>query len=155
MEYYDPATICINGHVISSTQANSTKYCQRCGANTVSQCANCNIYIRGEYNIVDMPYISEYERPFYCFDCGDPFPWTKQILENAVELVDLDEELTNEIKDIIKSSLPNLLIETPTTPVAVAKYRKFMGSASTFVKDGMKNLLIGAVNESVKKSIWG
>lgn len=155
MGYYDKATICVNGHVISSSEANYTKYCQLCGIDTISECRNCQIPIRGLFNLVDWPSLSEYERPFYCYDCGSPFPWTSQILDNAVELVDLDEELTDEIKDIIKSSLPNLLIETPTTPVAVAKYRKFMGSASVFVKDGMKNLLIGAVNESVKKSIWG
>src|SRR5690606_32823884 len=62
-----------------------------------------------------------YHKPSYCYNCGYPFPWTEQLINNAVELIALDEELTDEQKEILKNALPDLIVETPSTPVATAK----------------------------------
>lgn len=143
----------MNGHVISSTSAKYRKFCKECGSETVSLCSNCKNYIQGAYETEF--FLSDYERPSYCHECGHPFPWTSKIIENAIELVSLDDDLPNDHKEIIKLALPELLVETPTTPLAVAKYRKYITSAQDFVKDGLKNLMFDVVNETVKKSLWG
>lgn len=156
MGYYQSATICLNGHVLSYTTKKSSKYCEKCGLKTISHCESCNKEIKGEYSSdFLMPLLSDYTKPFYCEYCSNAFPWTEKILNNAVELVTLDEELTAEYKEIIKSALPDLIVETPVTPVAVAKYNKYMESSAGFIKDGMKNLLINVVSDQVRKSIWG
>lgn len=153
MGFYNKATICLNGHVISSTSEKYRKFCKVCGSETISLCPNCKNYIQGAYETEF--FLSDYERPSYCHECGHPFPWTSKIIENAVELVSLDDNLPNNHKEIIKLALPDLLVETPTTPLAVAKYRKYITSAQDFVKDGLKNLMFDIVNETVKKSLWG
>lgn len=152
--YYENATICINGHTISEIKAKYDDYCFRCGKETISSCTNCSVPIRGLYVLPDV-FGFGYTKPSYCFKCGIAFPWTQQLLNNAIELVALDEELSENDKEIIKNALPDLFIETPTTPVATAKFKKFIPKASSFVQDGLRTLLIDVVSETAKKSIWG
>lgn len=154
--YYERATICLNGHVCSSYDANYRKHCKICGETTVSNCQSCNTPIQGRYTIpsvVDLA--SRYRKPSYCHNCGHAYPWTTRVIENAIELLALDEDLPEDQKEIVKLALPDLLVEKPSTPVAVAKYRKFIPKAATYIQDGLKNILVDVVSESVKKSIWG
>lgn len=124
-EDYERATLCLNGHVISSYNANSTKFCNQCGDFTVSNCQCCDQPIRGRYKHTGIVVLgSQYNKPAYCDNCGKPFPWTARVIENAIEILALDEELQPEHKELIRLALPDLLVEKPSTPVAVAKYRK-------------------------------
>ncbi|CDR51752.1 DUF2321 domain-containing protein [Staphylococcus schweitzeri] len=152
--YYEWATICLNGHVASSSEANYVKFCKECGKSTVSQCNNCGIAIQGNYYVPEIIGIFKYDLPYYCHNCGSPYPWTKTLLDNAVELVSLDDELPEEHKKIIKNAIPDLIIESPTTPLAQAKYKKYAIHAADYVQEGLKNLLVDIVSESVKKSIF-
>ena len=77
------------------------------------------------------------------------------VIANAVELIALDDELPEEYKEIIKTSFPDLVVETPHTPVAVAKYKKYMPKAADYVQNGIKNILYDVASEAVKKAIWG
>lgn len=154
--YYKNATICINGHVMSSSTAGSQPYCDICGKHTVSQCVNCSTAIQGDYEIPEIAVVGfSYYKPSYCYKCGHPFPWTETLINNAVELIALDDNLTDEDKAIIKSALPDLIVETPTTPLATAKYKKFIPKAAKYIQDGLKNLLVDVASETVKKSLWG
>lgn len=156
MGFYNQATICINGHVVSSDKANYTPYCKSCGKETISKCINCNTHIRGSYEIPEILIFDNYEgAPPYCFNCGCPFPWTETLINNAIELISLDDNLSKEDKEIIKNALPDLIIDSPSSPVATAKYKKFIPKAATYVQDGLKNLLVDVVSETIKKSIWG
>lgn len=154
MGYYENATICLNGHTISETTANYTDFCSKCGKSTISVCTNCNEPIRGMY-CEPASLIFDYEKPSYCFKCGNPFPWTETLIQNAIELISLDENLSDEDKEIIKNALPDLIVDTPTSPVATAKYKKFIPKAAQYIQDGMRNLLVDVVSETIKKSIWG
>lgn len=156
MGYYQDTTICINGHVASSTESNYRKFCKKCGSETISTCPNCNTHIQGDYYTPDFAFIGfDYHPPSFCHECGKPYPWTAQIIDNAVELVSLDDELPKEHKEIIKGAFPDLIVETPTTPVAVAKYKKYMPKAAEYVQNGVKKILYDVASEAVKKSIWG
>jgi hypothetical protein len=103
----------------------------------------------------ELSYLYKYRRPNYCYSCSKPFPWVEKTLENAVELLALDSKLDSETKEAIKNALPDLLVETPTTNVAVAKYKTYILKASEIVKDGMHNLIVDVVSETVKKSLFG
>ncbi|OEL06868.1 hypothetical protein AST13_02190 [Staphylococcus xylosus] len=152
--YYKNATICLNGHVSSDSTANYRKFCKECGLATTSSCSNCSAPIQGYYYIPGFLGSSDYQVPYYCHECGSAYPWTDKILENAVELVSLDDELSEEHKTIIKNSIPDLIVDSPTTPLAQAKYKKYMSHAADYVQEGARNLLIDVVSESVKKALF-
>lgn len=154
---YKTACICLNGHIISGNiddYNDKSEYCSICGEKTFTSCQKCNTKIKGDYDY-DIWYDTLQFIPYYCSSCGEPFPWTEKILNNAIELVSLDDGLSEEEKKILKNVFPDLIVETPTTPVAIAKYKKYSKKAQDFIKDGLKILLINVVGETVKKQIWG
>ncbi|WP_182914278.1 DUF2321 domain-containing protein [Paenibacillus sp. 1011MAR3C5] len=157
MGYYEVSTICRNGHFITSArQQHSDKFCRSCGVPNISSCQQCNTPIRGKYRSDGILDLTSYDYvPAYCPTCSEAYPWTEKLLSNAVELISLDEKLSPQHKELIKLAMPDLIVETPSSPVAVAKYKKYMATASDFIKDGMRNLLYDVVSETVKKSIWG
>lgn len=156
MGYYKNATICKNGHVLSDSNANSQKYCDLCGKETISKCQKCSTLIQGEYEVTDFIDLSPstYDHPNYCYNCSNPFPWTQLVIDNAVELVALDENLTENNKELIKNIIPDLLIDTPTSPIAQAKYKITMSKATNVVKNAMYNLLVDVISETAKKTIF-
>ena len=155
MSYYG-ATICLNGHVISKRDANAQKYCTKCGKETYSTCTNCGSPIRGLVNVEGVLIIGNrpYDLPYYCYSCGSPYPWTQRILDHALELISLDDDLDDTSKELIKNAIPDLLVETPVTPVAAAKYRKGISKAGQIIQDSMYNLLVDIVSETVKKLLF-
>ena len=52
--WYDTAQICINGHVINSMSIShpehNKKFCDKCGALTITNCPKCNTPIKGHYH---------------------------------------------------------------------------------------------------------
>lgn len=156
MGYYNGATICLNGHVVSKYKANSQSYCSRCGKQTFSKCSSCGAPIRGKYEqegVVNLT--GYYYKPYYCYQCGAAYPWTEVIIKNAVELISLDEEMDETSKELIKSAIPDLLVDTPATPIAIAKYKKGVTKAGKIIRDSLYNLLVDVVSETVKKSLIG
>lgn len=152
--YYENATICLNGHTASSHDANYIKFCKTCGESTISKCLKCESPIEGSYRSRDIIDFTTYNPPNYCHECGTAYPWTEKILNNVIELVSLDDELPQEHRTIIKNAIPDLIIDSPTTPVAQAKYKKYMSQAAEYVQEGVRNLIIDLVSESVKKSLF-
>ena len=141
MGHYNNATICLNGHVVSKYQANYQKFCSKCGKETYSKCPECNSPIHGKYEVDGIVDLSgSYNRPDYCYNCGAPYPWTKIILDNAVMLVSLEDELDESMKELIKT--------------AIAKYKKGIKCAGDILKNSMRQLLIDVVSETVKKSLF-
>lgn len=153
---FNNATICLNGHVISKFQSNYQEYCSQCGAKTYSNCGHCNSPIHGVTEIKGAVVLGErpYTKPNYCYKCGKPYPWTEKILNNAIELLALDDELDDSTKQLIKTAIPDLLVETPSTPLAVAKYQKGISNAGQILKNSLRSLLIDVLSETVKKSLF-
>ena len=159
MGRYYTQLVCMNGHQITDRleEFYGTKnFCSDCGSETISCCEKCNSPIPGDYAVSGVVSIGfETPTPSYCPNCGNPFPWTEKILDSAVELLALDTNLDIATKELIKNSLPDLLVDTPATNLAVAKYQTYIGRTSKIVKDAMHNLLVDVVSETVKKSLFG
>lgn len=153
---YHHATICLNGHVISKYQSNAEKFCSKCGTETFSFCPSCKNPIRGLYNPSNIAILGDrpYDKPMFCYECGSPYPWTQLILNNAVELLSLDDSLDQASKELIKTSIPGLIIETPTTPISIAKYKKGISSAGDFLKHSLYQLLVDIASETAKKTLF-
>ena len=153
---YRNATICKNGHIVSYSQAKVEKYCSKCGAITYSSCPKCGARIRGVYENPNVIYIGslDYELPHYCYQCSKPYPWTQQILDNAVELLALDPNLDDESKELIKTAIPGLLVDSPSTPVAVAQYKAGIKKAADFIGNALRQVLVDVVSEAAKKVLF-
>lgn len=157
-QYYQ--LICKNGHQESfwhSLGNQSSIFCEKCGEITIDKCLHCNYPINGYYypdGVITLG-PDTFPIPSYCKDCGKPYPWTEKILNNAIELISLDDDLDSRTREIIKNAIPDLLVDTPTTPLAVAKYKININKASQIVKDGMRNLLVDVLSETAKKSLFG
>ncbi len=153
MEYCG-ATICLNGHVQSDSLAQSEKYCSRCGVETFSECPKCSAPIRGQSKPKGTILAnSKYMKPYYCYQCSFPYPWTSKIINNAVELASLDE-IGEENIQLIRDAIPDLIVETPKTPVAVTKYKKGISNARGFIKDALRQLLVDVVCELAKQQLF-
>lgn len=152
---YRNATICLNGHVISKYEANTQRFCTKCGQKTFSYCLKCDAPIHGKYEKTGVMDLSGYyEMPYYCYNCGEPYPWTQKILDNAEELIALDDAIAEESKRLIMEAIPDLLVESPTTPVAAAKYRVGISKAGKTLKEMLHNLLVDVISETAKKIIF-
>src|SRR6188474_3419978 len=92
MGEYNVAQICRNGHVVTeyaaSQPATREKFCARCGSPTILACEHCEATIRGDYQVPGVIGFSHYERPAFCHNCGQPYPWTEGALEAAREIAD-------------------------------------------------------------------
>ena len=83
-----------------------------------------------------------------------PYPWTQKILSNAVELLSLDGELDADTQELIKNAIPNLLVDTPETPISIANYRSGISKAGQIVRDSMFQLLSSVLSESIKNVLF-
>jgi len=157
--YYDTAQICLNGHEINSMAASQPEsnqnFCSQCGAKTIVACTSCNTRIRGYYHVSGVIGFFDYNRPAYCFHCGSAFPWTVASLEAASELVDDLDALSADEKQQLKDSFPDLVRETPKTPVAEGRFKRLTKKAGAEAVGGMRAILVDVVSEAVKKSIFG
>lgn len=153
---YQSATICESGHILSKTTANISKYCPKCGKVTYSVCPICKTPIRGYYyqNKYDFALPEHYELPYYCHACGSPYPWTETILRNAVELLALDSDLDDNSKELIKNAIPNLIVDTPDTPLAIAQYKSETSKAGEITRNCLTQLLINVVCEVAKANLF-
>lgn len=156
---YDIAQICCNGHVITSTYHSSPqlgrKFCDKCGAHTITQCQYCSTQIRGYYHVPG--YISSsllYDLPAFCPECGKPYPWTESKLKAAQEFSEEIENLDEEERSLLKSSLDDIIRDTTRTTVAAYRFKGIVAKSGQVAAEGFKNILIGIVSETVKKIIW-
>ena len=157
--YYDTAQVCLNGHVISSFAASqpqsNQKFCAECGAGTITACPACSTSIRGNYHVPGVIGFFDYNKPAYCYNCGKPFPWTAASLEAASDLVDDLDTLSQEEKQQLKESFPDLVRDTPRTAVAESRFKRLTKKAGSETVWAMRSILIDVVSEAVKKSIFG
>lgn len=157
MGYHNTAQICLNGHVITENHPSefSEKFCSKCGAETISSCLNCNTAIRGEYKVEGVYVIGSHEMPVpaYCHNCGQPFPWTEDAIEATRILIDEEDMLSNDDKEKLKQSLPDIISETPRTALAVNRMKKACISAGSFLKDGLMQFASSFACELAKKHL--
>lgn len=159
MGYYKNALICLNGHVISDNIGDhpelGEKFCQKCGAETIRKCLNCEADIRGEYYVESVICIGgeRMKAPLYCHNCGKPFPWTEDELEAARMAIDEDDKLKSDEKELLKKSLPDLIAETPRTSLAVMRMKKAVLHVGSFTKDVLNKFIVSMCCELAKSQL--
>ena len=156
---FEAAQICLNGHVINSMCRKypelNKAHCSECGEKTITHCQSCNQLIKGRYELPSVVDFSPFHKSAYCDSCGQPYPWTQRSQEAATELIEFSDALSQTEKDDFKNSIKDLIVQSPKTNLAVAKYKTYIKKAGTEITKGLKDVLVDIVSEAVKKSIWG
>ena len=154
--WYDTAQICTNGHVINpcsgSEPESNTKFCDKCGAPTITNCPNCNTTINGYHHtpgFADIGY--HYIPPSFCPSCGEPYPWTEAKLKAAKELADLLEDLRPEERELLKKSFDDIVRDTPQTAVAATQFKRLAAKVGKTVAEELRKLVVDIASETAKK----
>lgn len=177
-DWYDTAQICTNGHVINWMSVSKPEYnrrfCDKCGAQAITNCQYCNAIIRGYYHKGRFT-MEKYERrirealdaipdpmldynttltlPSYCPDCGKPYPWTEAKLKAARELTDLLEELSSEEREALKKSFDDIVRDTPQTKVAATQFKRLIAKVGKIAAEQLRELVVDIASETAKKII--
>lgn len=157
MGYYHTAQVCLNGHMINDNvdehPESNQNFCSKCGAKTITACPSCNAKIRGDYEcgVVVIGGLTSVDS--YCYNCGAAYPWTEAALQNTTLLIMEEEELSEQLKQSIVTSLPDIITETPGTNLATVRIKKCLASAGRFTADALRQFVIDFGCELAKKSL--
>lgn len=157
--WYDRGQICLNGHIINEKSVDSPeknkKFCDRCGAVTITTCRNCNAPIPGYYHEpgVIRPETT-YTAPAFCHECGEPFPWIKTRQEASRELAGELDSLIDEEKETLNKCLEEIVKDSPRTTVACVKIRKLFDKAGRGTDEMFKEILGDFISPTARKFLW-
>lgn len=157
--WHDIAQICLNGHMINEKTKDSPefnkKYCDLCGAATITQCQVCRIEIQGYYHVPGVVDLTgrRMSIPAFCKDCGAPYPWTESKLNAAKELVQEFEELNEEERGTLSGSLDDLVKDTPHTPVAAIRFKKLVAKIGKEGAGALRNILVDIATKAAKDTL--
>ena len=94
-------------------------------------------------------------RPSFCDRCGRPYPWTESVLQAANELAEEFEDLTPDEREILKSSIHDLIAQNPHQSVAEIRIKKLGKKIGAEGADFLRDLLKGCVSQELLKSLFG
>ena len=158
MGTYRIAQICLNGHCITDSvdmcPQLSQKFCQKCGAATITACPSCQASIRGDYDIPGVITIGyKYKVPSYCYSCGKPYPWTQAAIDATKALIEEEQDLTKLQQSQLVEILPDIITETPKTKLAAARFKKALLAVGKFTAEGLRQFVIYFGCELVKREL--
>lgn len=155
---YGTAQICIKGHLITEnfTAADMpTRYCETCGARTITQCPNCKANIRGHLHFDGIVVCAPYKRPSFCYNCGKPYPWAEEAMAAAKELAMESEELTEKDAEDLEAAIADIMQDGPRTEVASVKIKKIVKKAGSTIGGAIEKIVINVATEAAKQLITG
>ena len=157
-DFYDVAQICLNGHVINDSareypQSNK-KFCDKCGAATITNCVNCKAEIQGYHNVEGVIGVFHYTAPAFCPNCGKPYPWIEAKIQAAHDLAQELENISDSDKEILSQSIDEIVKDSPRTTLSTTRFKKILSKTSTSIMGAFKDILVDIVSETVKKSLW-
>lgn len=156
---HDTAQICLNGHVINESFHRypqfSQECCDKCGSKTIFQCEHCQTEIRGHYFAPGIVSAGGMDAPNYCHKCGKPYPWTTKKLSAFMEMAEELDELSPEEKAKLKSSLDDIISETPKTEVASFRVKKVLSKLGKDTYGAVRDILVDVASETAKKALFG
>jgi len=156
----DFAQFCLNGHLINpyfTTENEENKnFCSQCGEDTIHNCPTCEYGILGGQIDVG-PFDPRYENPkllrppLFCYECGEPYPWTVSNLKTARELTQELEGLNKDEKEVLSKDLDDLIRDTPRTELATTRFKRLMAKAKGDAVPAIRSFVIEFGAELAKK----
>lgn len=155
---FDTAQICLNGHVITSISSYSEqrkRFCPKCGKQTTQTCLKCYSEIKGYYHVDNVISFSNYSTHAFCDNCGEAYPWTERARKAAHDIIHFSETLSFDEMIELDNSIQELIKDSPQSKLAELDFKKYAAKAGKEVANGLRDILIDIVSETLKKSIWG
>ena len=153
METPQSAQICIKGHLINEASewdpSSNRKFCAICGSATVLSCSGCEEKITS----ADSNPYKQFVVPSFCCNCGRPFPWTEGTLQAAYQFADELGTLSIEEKANLKATVPDLIADTPRTPLAVSQIQKVFAKIGKPAAHTLMQILVSVLTEEAKKQL--
>jgi hypothetical protein len=151
MDLPEPAQICHKGHIVNQAArfdaAANRKFCPKCGSETLLACPVCNAGITSSDTNPYRPFVI----PSYCPDCGKPFPWVESAVAAAEEFADKLDALDAAEKADLKATVPDLISNTPRTPLAVSRFKKAISKIGPSAASSLTQILVSVLTEEAKK----
>jgi hypothetical protein len=151
------AQVCRNGHLILGSLKEfpqfRKEFCEDCGAPAIAQCQKCQWPIRGIGPHAWMADSGPYRPPRYCGECGSPFPWSEKALAAAREYTDELDQLSPEEKVELKKTFDDLATDTPRTPLAASRFKKFIAKIGPQA-GGILQKIVETVRLRRRRSQW-
>ena len=160
---YGVIQVCVNGHVLTDqadTHDLKQNFCATCGAPIISQCKHCHTDIKGRpryVSVIDPGYVyynGYVSRPAFCIHCGKPYPWTEQAKEAIEEIIRFSDALSPAEKEDFQRVIPDLIVETPRSQIAILKFKTYTGKAGKAVGKMIWDILKDIASEAIKKAIF-
>ncbi|MBW2145946.1 MAG: DUF2321 domain-containing protein [Deltaproteobacteria bacterium] len=157
--WYDTAQICLNGHVINEKSVElperNKKFCDQCGAVSVTACQKCNAPIPGYYHEPDLirPEAT-YVAPAFCHQCGVAYSWIESRLQASREIARELEGLTDEEKETLIQSLDDIVKDTPKTTIACLRLKKLFDKAGKGTDEMFREILRDFISTTARKLLW-
>lgn len=160
MATYDVAQICREGHItngaVNANPSRSKAHCDKCGAETISNCPRCGTPIRGSYcyQRLGVPQVNGLVKsPAFCEHCGNAFPWTESRIEAGRDLAD---QLGLDIPEraLLYKSIEELVRDTPRAPAEAVRFKGIVENAQPWGLDAFREILGAVVSDAVKRLIW-
>ncbi len=157
--WYDVAQICLNGHVINEKSVKlpecNKKFCDRCGAVTITACQKCNASIPGYYHEPGLirPETT-YIAPAFCHHCGEAFSWIESRLQASREMAQELDGLTDEEKQTLTQCLEDIVKDTPKTTIACMRLKKLFDKAGKGADEMFREILRDFISATAKKLLW-
>jgi hypothetical protein len=140
---YDIQQVCENGHQITAgyntRPEERKKFCQECGAPTITSCPECHADIEGApievwHTILDARTNCERRTfedvvsvPKHCVNCGKPYPWTKKKIQTAIQIFAEFGNLNSKEKETIAQDIENIAKEVPETELSAMRIKRIWG----------------------------
>ncbi len=165
MTQYDKALICVNGHLINSgADADPDKnsaFCPQCGAATITACSNCNQPIRGDQyddQFDGVEFVGPHKLGFrsvpgHCHACGKSYPWTQSKAEALGEMIEELDGLSDDEREKLKVSIPDILADTPKSETAALRFKKAITKVGQAGGKMLMDVLTNVATEAVKKAM--
>jgi hypothetical protein len=157
--WYDVAQICLNGHVVNEKSKEfperNKKFCDQCGAVTITACQKCGAAIPGYYHEpgIIRPELA-YTPPAFCPHCGAGFSWIESRLQIGRELAQELEGLSAEEKETLIKSLDEIVKDTPRTTLACIHLKKLFDKAGQGTDALFKEIFNDFISKTAKKLLW-
>jgi hypothetical protein len=160
MGHYETAQICENGHVITANYSKNSSshqaFCDLCGIKTITVCPSCNANIRGRYKsdgVINI-HSDNLPTPSFCYNCGNPYPWTKASFDATLELLELESNLSPEELAYLNENMSSLTVDTPKTKVVATKFKIALSKVGSTTASAIKDILVEIASEAAKKIIF-
>lgn len=137
---YDVQQVCENGHQITGCctihPEQQKKFCQECGAATISACPSCSEGIQGDPIEFRQSWADAgrggskmvsgrpVDVPSHCHNCGKPYPWTQSKVMTAIQIFAEFGNLDDEEKKTIENDITNVAKDIPQAELSAMRIKR-------------------------------